>query len=109
MHNPTNHNWQALKCVFRYIKGTHHLGLLYRADTSLVMHGFIDSDWAGCLDTWRSHSGNCFMLGSSCIFWFNKEEAIVTTYSCEAEYRVVFTATIECVWLRKLLVDLLVS
>ncbi|MCO5596042.1 hypothetical protein L7F22_050099 [Adiantum nelumboides] len=30
----------------------------------------------------------------------------MATSSCEAEYRVVFTATVECVWLRRLMVDL---
>ncbi|MCO5603270.1 hypothetical protein L7F22_057419 [Adiantum nelumboides] len=29
-----------------------------------------------------------------------------TQKSCEAKYRVVFTATIECVWLKRLMVDL---
>lgn len=109
MHSPTHHHWHAVKRVFRYIKGTQYLGLLYRADTSLIMHGFTDSDWAGCQDTRRSHSGNCFMLGSSCISWFSKKQATVATSSCEAEYRAAFTATVECVWLRKLLADLLVG
>ena len=81
-----------------YIKGTQHLGLLHKADSSLIMHGFIDSDWAGCYDTRRSHSGNCFMLGSSCISWVSKKQATVATSSCEAEYRPAFTTTVECVW-----------
>ena len=34
---------------------------------------------------------------------------LVATSSCEAEYRVAFIATVKCVWLQKLLVDLLVG
>ena len=30
----------------------------------------------------------------------------MATSSCEAEYRASFTATVECVWLRRLVVDL---
>ncbi|MCO5570442.1 hypothetical protein L7F22_024164 [Adiantum nelumboides] len=41
------------------------------------------------------------MLGSSCISWLSKKQPTVATSSCEVEYRAVFTATIECVWLRR--------
>ncbi|MCO5612752.1 hypothetical protein L7F22_067022 [Adiantum nelumboides] len=46
------------------------------------------------------------MLGSSCISWLSKKQPTVATFSCEAEYRAVFTATVECVWLRRLMADL---
>ncbi|MCO5547996.1 hypothetical protein L7F22_001452 [Adiantum nelumboides] len=46
------------------------------------------------------------MLGSSCISWMSKKQPTVATSSCEAEYRVVFTATIECVWLKRLMANL---
>ncbi|MCO5604521.1 hypothetical protein L7F22_058688 [Adiantum nelumboides] len=46
------------------------------------------------------------MLGSSCISWLSKKQTTMATSSCEVEYRAVFTATVECVWLRRLMVDL---
>ncbi|MCO5587220.1 hypothetical protein L7F22_041167 [Adiantum nelumboides] len=46
------------------------------------------------------------MLGSSCISWLSKKHFIVATSSCEVEYRAVFTAAVECVWLRCLMPDL---
>ncbi|MCO5601217.1 hypothetical protein L7F22_055336 [Adiantum nelumboides] len=70
------------------------------------LHAFSDSDWAGCFDTQVSTSGFCFMLGSSCISWLSKKQPTVATSSYETEYRAVFTATIECVWLRRLMADL---
>ena len=70
------------------------------------LHAFSDSDWAGCYDTRVSTSGFCFMLGSSCISWLSKKQPTVATSSCEAEYRAAFTATVECVWLKRLVVDL---
>ena len=48
----------------------------------------------------------CFMLGSSCISWLSKKQPTVATSSCEVEYRAAFTATVECVWLRRLMADL---
>ncbi|MCO5568994.1 hypothetical protein L7F22_022699 [Adiantum nelumboides] len=44
------------------------------------------------------------MLGSSCISWLSKKKPTVATSSWEAEHRAVFTATVECVWLRRLMV-----
>ncbi|MCO5566895.1 hypothetical protein L7F22_020578 [Adiantum nelumboides] len=46
------------------------------------------------------------MLGSSCISWLSKKQPTVATSSCEVEYKAVFTAMVECVWLRCLMVDL---
>ncbi|MCO5611497.1 hypothetical protein L7F22_065750 [Adiantum nelumboides] len=46
------------------------------------------------------------MLGSSCISWLSKKQPTVAMSSCEAEYKAVFTATVECIWLRRLMADL---
>ena len=56
-----------------------------------------------------STSGNCFFLGGSCISWLSKKQPTVATSSCEAEYMATFTATMECIWLRRLLIDLCVD
>ncbi|MCO5614424.1 hypothetical protein L7F22_068706 [Adiantum nelumboides] len=46
------------------------------------------------------------MLGSSCISWFSKKQPTVASSSCEAEYKAIFTAMVECVWLRCLMANL---
>ncbi|MCO5605161.1 hypothetical protein L7F22_059341 [Adiantum nelumboides] len=46
------------------------------------------------------------MLRSSCISWLSKKQPTVATSSCEAEYKAVFTAMVECVWLRCHMADL---
>ncbi|MCO5555346.1 hypothetical protein L7F22_008892 [Adiantum nelumboides] len=46
------------------------------------------------------------MLGSSCISWLRNKQPTVATSSYEAEYKTVFIAIVECVWLRRLMVDL---
>ena len=47
------------------------------------------------------------MLGSACISWRSKkQQPTVATSSCETEYRAAFTATVECVLLRRLMADL---
>ena len=75
-------------------------------ETAPCLHAFTDSELVGCYDTRVSTSGDCFFLGNSCISWLSKKKPTVATSSCEAEYRAVFTATVECIWLRRLLMDL---
>ncbi|MCO5566415.1 hypothetical protein L7F22_020092 [Adiantum nelumboides] len=53
--------------------------------------------------------GSLGITGCSCISWLSKKQPTVATSSCEAEYRAVFTATVECVWLRRLMADLRVG
>ena len=53
--NPGRGHWQAVKHIFRYLKGTMDLKLTYRPDKSPSFpHPFTtysDSDHAGCIDT----------------------------------------------------------
>ncbi|MCO5608810.1 hypothetical protein L7F22_063027 [Adiantum nelumboides] len=46
------------------------------------------------------------MLGSSCMSWLSKKQPTMATSNCEAEYRAVFTAMIEYVWLIHLMANL---
>ena len=106
MHNPGTKHWQAVKRVFRYLKGTLSLAMFYGASVQSCLHAFTDSDWAGCYDTRVSIGGNCFFLGSSCISWLSKKQSTMVTSSYEVEYKAIFTARVECIWLRCLLMDL---
>ncbi|MCO5547578.1 hypothetical protein L7F22_001029 [Adiantum nelumboides] len=38
--------------------------------------------------------------------WLSKKQPTMATFSCEVEYKAIFTATVECVWLRRLMVVL---
>ena len=69
---------------------------------NISLFGFLDSDWANCLDT-RSVGGYCFSLGSSIISWSVKKQKTITTSSCEAEYTAAFKASKEAFWLHILL------
>ncbi|MCO5558217.1 hypothetical protein L7F22_011796 [Adiantum nelumboides] len=68
----------------------------------------------GCkVQTLRTDRGGEYMsgafkdfLGNACISWLSKKQPTVATSTCEAEYRAAFTATVDCVWIRRLLADL---
>nr|GEZ55223.1 uncharacterized mitochondrial protein AtMg00810-like [Tanacetum cinerariifolium] len=54
---PTDRHLQAIKRIFRYLKGTIHMGLWYPKDIGFALTAFADADYAGCQDTRRSTSG----------------------------------------------------
>ncbi|GKB32868.1 retrovirus-related pol polyprotein from transposon TNT 1-94 [Tanacetum coccineum] len=47
---PTEKHLNAVKRIFRYLKGTVHRGLWYPKDSSIALTAFADVDHAGCQD-----------------------------------------------------------
>nr|GEY61690.1 hypothetical protein [Tanacetum cinerariifolium] len=61
--NPTKKHLEAVKRVFRYLKGTINMGLWYPKDTAMAPTAYADVDHAGCQDTHRSTLGSAQFLG----------------------------------------------
>ncbi|KAM6514095.1 hypothetical protein FALCPG4_18898 [Fusarium falciforme] len=104
--NPTNEHQTAVKRIFRYLKGSQNLELVYQGKLQPLL-GYTDSDWAGDLETRKSTSGYVFNLGTGAISWSSKRQRTVALSSCEAEYMGQTGAAKEAVWLRNLLQELL--
>ncbi|GJZ81235.1 hypothetical protein Tco_0646229, partial [Tanacetum coccineum] len=54
---PTVKHLNAVKMIFRYLKGTVNRGLWYPRDSSIALIAFADAEHAGCHDTRRRTSG----------------------------------------------------
>ncbi|GJX54552.1 retrovirus-related pol polyprotein from transposon TNT 1-94 [Tanacetum coccineum] len=63
----TENHLHAVKRIFRYLKGTIHLGLWYSKDTGISLTTNSDADHVGCLDTRHSTSGSAQFLGDKFI------------------------------------------
>ncbi|GKB33959.1 copia protein, partial [Tanacetum coccineum] len=50
---PTKRHFEAIKRVFRYLKGTINMGLWYPKDNSMSLTAYADADHAGCQDSRR--------------------------------------------------------
>ena len=108
MSNPGIEHWKGAKRVLRYIRGTLDNGLIYSAnDTSTVLTGYSDADWAGDLSTRRSTTGYVFQIQGSTVSWCSKRQACVARSTTEEEYVALSTASQEAVWLRRLLQNVL--
>jgi len=57
----------------------------------------------------RSTAGFCFTAGSAAISWCSKKQSTVALSSCEAEYVAATMATQECVWLRRLIQEMVTT
>ncbi|GKB34797.1 retrovirus-related pol polyprotein from transposon TNT 1-94, partial [Tanacetum coccineum] len=71
--SPTKKHLEALKRVFRYLRGTINWGLWYPKDTAMALTAYADADHAGCQDTRRSTSGSAQFLGDKLILWMRSQ------------------------------------
>ncbi|GKA38245.1 retrovirus-related pol polyprotein from transposon TNT 1-94 [Tanacetum coccineum] len=53
---PTKNHLEAIKRIFRYLKGTINMGLWYPKDNAMSLTAYADADHAGCQDSRRSTS-----------------------------------------------------
>jgi hypothetical protein len=101
---PTEAHWQAVKRVFRYLRGTVDHGLTYKGTGSPreppVLHGYCDSDYAEDETDRRSVTGYTFILSGAAISWASRKQPTVAHSSTEAEYMAASDAAKEAVWWR---------
>ena len=67
--------------------------------------GLSDSDWAGCAETRRSHTGWVVLAGGAPVAWFSKRQESVSQSTAEAELVAVNSLANEVVWWRILAID----
>nr|GFB78642.1 putative ribonuclease H-like domain-containing protein [Tanacetum cinerariifolium] len=61
---PTFSNLEAVKKIFKYLKGQPKLGLWYPKESPLVLEAYSDSDYAGANRDKKSKTGGCQFLGT---------------------------------------------
>ncbi|GJX35181.1 retrovirus-related pol polyprotein from transposon TNT 1-94 [Tanacetum coccineum] len=102
---PTEKHLNAVKRIFRYLKGTVNRGLWYPKDSSIALTAFADADHAGCQDTRRSTSGSMQFLGDRLISWSSKRQKSAAISSTEAEYIALSGCCAQILWMRSQLTD----
>ncbi|GJQ99582.1 putative ribonuclease H-like domain-containing protein [Tanacetum coccineum] len=73
---PTEKHLKEVKRIFRYLRGTVNMGLWYTKDSGFELTRFLDADYAGCKDTFKSTFDGAQFLGEKLLtnygFHFNK-------------------------------------
>ncbi|GKF68032.1 hypothetical protein Tco_0197711, partial [Tanacetum coccineum] len=83
---PKTSHLNAVKRIFKYLKGKPNLGLWYPRESPLDLEAFSDSDYGGSNLDRKSTTGGCQFLGQRLISWKCKKQTIVATSTTEAEY-----------------------
>ncbi|GJV97678.1 retrovirus-related pol polyprotein from transposon TNT 1-94 [Tanacetum coccineum] len=103
--SPTKKHLEALKRVFRYLRGTINWGLWYPKDTAMALTAYADADHAGCQDTRRSTSGSAQFLGDKLVSWSSKKQKSTAISTTEAEYIAMSGCCAQILWMRSQLSD----
>ncbi|GJV56274.1 hypothetical protein Tco_1457279 [Tanacetum coccineum] len=83
---PKTSHVNAVKRIFRYLKGKPKLDLWYPRVSSFDLEAYSDSDYAGANLDRKSTIGGCQFLGRRLISWQCKKLTIMATSTTEAEY-----------------------
>ncbi|GJV72283.1 retrovirus-related pol polyprotein from transposon TNT 1-94 [Tanacetum coccineum] len=103
--DPKTSHLEAVKRVFRYIKGTTHLDLWYPKGTGVETIVYADSDHAGDYVDRKSTSNVCTFMGCCLISWFSKKQTALAISTTEAEYIFAEKACQQALWMKQALVD----
>ncbi|GJT82409.1 hypothetical protein Tco_1056751 [Tanacetum coccineum] len=102
---PLTSHLNAVKKIFKYLKGQPKLGLWYPKDTLFQLEAYSDSDYAGSHGDRKSTTGGCQFLGRRLISWQCKKQTIVATSSTEAEYVAAASCCAQVLWIQNQLLD----
>ncbi|KAL4038872.1 hypothetical protein IC575_002508 [Cucumis melo] len=100
---PRTSHLEAVKRILKYVHGKSDFGILYSYDTTSILVGYCDADWAGSSDDKKSTSGGCFFLGNNLISWFSKKKNYVSLSTAEIEYIAAWSACNQLIWMKNVL------
>ena len=67
MSNLGKKHWEAIKSILRYLSGIADQHLCY-GHGELTVHGYVDTDYAGCVDNRRSTMGWVYPFAGALLF-----------------------------------------
>ncbi|GKA87714.1 hypothetical protein Tco_0809478, partial [Tanacetum coccineum] len=96
---------EAVKRIFRYIKGTTHLGLWYHKGTGIEIVVYVDSDHAGDYVDKKITSCICTFVGCCLTSWFSKKQTALAISTTQAKYVSAGKACQQALWMKQALID----
>nr|GEW68273.1 Gag-Pol polyprotein [Tanacetum cinerariifolium] len=79
--------------------------ILVVQDSGLELTGFLDVDYAGCRDTFKSTSGGTQFLGEKLVGWSLKKQDCTALLTTKAEYVSLIASCAQVIWMRTQLTD----
>ncbi|KAI3685741.1 hypothetical protein L6452_34999 [Arctium lappa] len=102
---PKQSHFQAVKRIFRYLKGKPRLGLWYPHDSPFDLIAYSDSDLGVANLDRKPTSGGCQFLGARLVSWQCKKQTTVSTSTTEAEYIAAASCCSQVLWIQNQMLD----
>ena len=83
MNNPGKEHWKEVKWILRYLRGT-TTKTFCLGGSNTVLHGYVDSNTEGDINSWRSTTRYVFTVGGTTISWISKLQKVVSLSTTEA-------------------------
>ncbi|CAH9056836.1 unnamed protein product [Cuscuta epithymum] len=97
MGDPEKKNWEAVKWIMRYLKGTISNALCFDGK-NVELLGHVDADLtSNDSDGLRSTTGYVFTFGGTAVSWLLQLQKIVALFTTKAEYVAITEASKEMV------------
>ena len=97
MENPGCVHWEAVKCVFQYLKGMQDWKLIYGGGENRGLEGFTDTNGA-----MQEHRQAIFsyviLIDGGAVLWCSKKQELITLSTTKAEYVAATHAAKEIIW-----------
>ena len=107
LENPTNGDVVQVKRIFRYLRGTADVGIVYKPEQHRnTLLCYSDADHAGDKSSSRSTTGVVCIYSGGAISWLSQRQSSVAISTTEAEIVAASEAAREVVWLKRLLNEL---
>ena len=81
LNQPQKEHWKTVKRIFRYLKGTADIGLIYESHSDCCLTGYSDADFATDLVKRRSLTGYAYTLGGCLVL-----EGNTSAFCCPINY-----------------------
>lgn len=98
---------EAMKNLIKYLKGTRHLGLMFKIDKiSFKWKLYVDFDFTKNSDNRKSTTAHFYMINNTCISRKSHLKKLVALCSTKIEYIAAIEAVKEGLWVKELFNEL---
>ncbi|KAK2369143.1 hypothetical protein QL285_082293 [Trifolium repens] len=107
--DPRESHFTAVKRIFRYLKATCNIVLLYQKSNDYKLIVLCDADYASDILERKSTSGNWQFIGENLIPWASKRQSTIAMSTAEAEYISTAKCCTQLLWMKYQLEDYQIS
>ena len=103
--NPKESHLMYIERIIHNLNETLNYDLWYPYDSSFVITGYSDVDWAKNNEDKKFTSGACYFIGDCLVAWFSKKQNSISLSTTEAKDIVVGSRCTQLLWMKQMLKD----